>query len=80
LHRLELTPKAGGLPYSLVQLGIDPNSYLVKVVRLLDPLGNITTMRFTDIDTERPVDASLFQFRVPPGVEVIAPPAFPVPR
>jgi outer membrane lipoprotein carrier protein len=80
LHRLELTPKAGSLPYSQVQLGIDPSSYLVKLVRLIDPLGNITTMRFTEIDTERPVDASLFQFQAPPGVEVIAPPAFPVPR
>jgi outer membrane lipoprotein carrier protein len=80
LLRLELTPKAGSLPYAQVQLGIDSNTYLVKLVRLLDPLGNVTTMRFTDIDTERPVDASLFQFQVPPGVEVIAPPAFPAPR
>jgi outer membrane lipoprotein-sorting protein len=63
-----------------VQLGIDPSSYLVKSVRLVDALGNITTMWFSDIDTEGPVDPSLFQFQVPPGVEVISPPVFPVPR
>jgi outer membrane lipoprotein carrier protein len=80
LLRLELTPKAGALPYTQVQLGIDPNSYLVTLVRLVDALGNITTMWFSDIDTEGAIDASLFQFQVPPGVEVIAPPAFPVPR
>jgi outer membrane lipoprotein carrier protein len=80
LLQLELTPKAGALPYGQVQLGIDPSSYLVKSVRLVDALGNITTMWFSDIDTEGPVDPSLFQFQVPPGVEVISPPVFPVPR
>jgi outer membrane lipoprotein carrier protein len=78
--RLELTPKAGAIPYTQVQLGIDPTSYLVTLVRLVDPLGNITTMWFSDIDTEGPVDPSLFQFQVPPGVEVTSPPTLPVPR
>jgi outer membrane lipoprotein carrier protein len=77
---LELTPKAGALPHTRVQLGIDPNSYLVRRVRLTDALGNITTMWFSNIDTEGRVEPSLFQFQVPPGVEVISPPVFPVPR
>jgi outer membrane lipoprotein carrier protein len=77
---LELTPKAGALPHTLVQLGIDPTSYLVKRVRLTDPLGNITTMWFSNIDTEGRVEPSMFQFQVPPGVEVISPPVFPGPR
>jgi outer membrane lipoprotein-sorting protein len=63
-----------------VQLGIDPNTYLVQRVRLLDTLGNITTMWLADIDTQGAVEASLFQFQVPPGVDVISPPVFPVPR
>jgi outer membrane lipoprotein carrier protein len=78
--RLELTPRAGALPYTQVQLGIDPSSYLVRLVRLVDTLGNITTMRFSDIDTEGAVEPSLFQFQVPSGVEVMSPPVFPVPR
>lgn len=80
LLQLELTPKTGTVPYALVQLGIDANSYLVRRVRLSDALGNITTMWFEDIDTEQPVNPSLFQFQVPPGVDVISPPVFPVPR
>jgi outer membrane lipoprotein carrier protein len=80
LVRLELMPKEGALPYTQVQLGVDPSSYLVRWVRLVDPLGNITTMWFSDIDTESAVAPSLFQFQAPPGVDVIAPPAFPVPR
>jgi outer membrane lipoprotein carrier protein len=80
LLRLELTPKAGALPSSQVQLGIDAVSDLVTLVRVVDAVGNITTMWFSDIDTEAAVDVSLFQFQVPPGVEVITPPAFPVPR
>jgi outer membrane lipoprotein carrier protein len=78
--RLELTPKEGALPYAQVQLGIDPSSYQVVRVRLVDPLGNVTTMWFSDIDTAGAVDPALFQFQVPPGVDVISPPAFPVPR
>ncbi len=80
LLRLELIPKADALPSAQVELGIDAVSYLVTLVRLVDALGNITTMWFSDIDTEAAVDASLFQFQVPPGVEVITPPTFPVPR
>lgn len=80
LLQLELTPKAGALPHTQVQLGIDSRSYLVQRVRLIDALGNTTTMWFSDIDTEGTVDPSLFQFQVPPGVDVISPPAFPLPR
>jgi outer membrane lipoprotein carrier protein len=80
LLRLELTPKEGALPYAQVQLGIDPSSYQVVRVRLVDPLGNVTTMWFSDIDTGGAVDPALFQFQVPPGVDVISPPAFPAPR
>ncbi len=78
--RLELTPKEGTLPYSQVELGIHPTSYQVVRVKLVDPLGSVTTMWFTDIDTQAAVDPSLFQFQVPSGVDVIAPPVFPVPR
>ncbi|HEX9872573.1 MAG TPA: outer membrane lipoprotein chaperone LolA [Candidatus Tectomicrobia bacterium] len=80
LLQLKLTPKVGALPYTQVQLGIDPVSYLVRQVRLIDPMGNMTTMWFADLDTEGAVAPSLFQFQVPPGVDVIAPPVFPVPR
>jgi outer membrane lipoprotein carrier protein len=80
LLQLELTPKGETLLYTQVDLGIDPSSYLVKLVRVVDALGNMTAMWFSDIDTEAAVAPSLFQFHVPPGVEVMAPPVFPGPR
>jgi outer membrane lipoprotein carrier protein len=80
LLQLEVTPKGGALPYAHVRLGIDPSSYLVTQVQLVDALGNSTSMWFSDIDTEGAVEPSWFQFQVPPGVDVIAPPVFPVPR
>ncbi len=80
LLQLELTPKGETLPYTRVYLGIDPSSYLVQLVRVVDALGNMTAMWFSDIDTEAAVPPSLFQFHVPPGVEVMAPPVFPGPR
>ena len=80
LLQLELTPKGEALPYTQVFLGIDPSSYLVKLVRVIDAVGTMTAMWFSDIDTEAAVAPSLFQFQVPPGVEVVAPPVFPGPR
>jgi outer membrane lipoprotein carrier protein len=80
LLQLELTPKGEALPYTQVYLGIDPSSYLVKLVRVIDGVGNTTAMWFSNIDTEAPVAPSLFQFQVPPGIEVMAPPVFPGPR
>jgi outer membrane lipoprotein carrier protein len=80
LLQLELSPKGEAVPYTQVFLGIDPSSYLVKLVRVIDGVGNMTAMWFTNIDTEAPVASSLFQFQVPPGIEVMAPPVFPGPR
>jgi outer membrane lipoprotein carrier protein len=80
LLQLELIPKEGLSQYAGVQLGIDPTSYLVVRVALGDAVGNLTTMWFSDIDTRRAIDPALFQFQVPPGVEVITPPTLPVPR
>jgi outer membrane lipoprotein carrier protein len=78
--QLELTPKGETLPYTRISLGIDPSSYLVTLVRVVDATGSMTAMWFSDIDTEAAVAPSLFQFHVPPGVEVMAPPVFPGPR
>ena len=80
LLQLELTPKGEALLYTQVYLGIDPSSYLVTLVRVIDAAGNMTTMWFSDIDTEAAIAPSLFQLHVPPGVEVMAPPVFPGPR
>ena len=80
LLELELAPKGEAMPYTEVDLGVDPDSYLVKLVRVVDAAGNMTAMWFSDINTEAAVAPSLFQFQVPPGVEVMAPPVFPGPR
>lgn len=80
LLRLELTPKEETVQLSQVQLGIDPHSYLVLHVTLIDPLGNVTTMSFAGIDTEGAVDPALFHFDVPAGVDVVTPPLMPAPR
>jgi outer membrane lipoprotein carrier protein len=75
--QLELTPKGESFPFMQVSLGVDPNSGLVQLVRVIDAAGHMTAMWFSEIDTEAAVAPSLFQFHVPPGVEVMAPPVFP---
>lgn len=77
---LQLHPKRGQGYLSQMSLGIDPTSYLTVKVTMSDPLGNVTTLVFSEIDTNVEIDPSLFQFRVPPGVEVVTPPSVPTPR
>jgi outer membrane lipoprotein carrier protein len=77
LLTLQLTPRAEPAHLSEVRLGIDPGSYLIVRVTLIDALGSVTTIRFSDINTEVAIDPSLFQFQVPPGVEVVSPPLSP---
>jgi outer membrane lipoprotein-sorting protein len=38
-----------------------------------DPLGNTTRLRFNNINRNVPLEDSLFQFDIPPGVDIIEP-------
>jgi outer membrane lipoprotein-sorting protein len=40
-------------------------------VDVFDGLGNVTRTRFTDIKTNINLSGSFFQFKVPPGTEII---------
>lgn len=80
LLTLHLTPKGDQANLSPMRLGIDPTSYLTAKVTVSDPLGNVTILFFSEIETDVTVDPALFQFKVPPGVEVVTPPPVPVPR
>src|ERR671925_2081824 len=42
LLELDLAPKDATIPYTEVHLGVDPNSYLVNLVREVDAVGNMT--------------------------------------
>jgi outer membrane lipoprotein carrier protein len=70
LTNLKLVPKSQG---NTVELGLDPNNYDVETIRVIDQLGNVTSLKFTDIVNNAPVSDSIFKFALPPGADIVRP-------
>jgi outer membrane lipoprotein carrier protein len=47
----------------------------VEEARVVDPVGTTTRIIFSNEKRNQPIDAGLFRFTPPPGVDVIRPPA-----
>jgi outer membrane lipoprotein carrier protein len=68
---MEITPKETHPAISKLILAVDKKTYLVIQVDVFDGLGNVTRTRFADIKTNTNLSSSFFQFKVPPGTEII---------
>lgn len=68
---LELVPKEPYAALSKLTLTVDKKSYYVIQADVFDGLGNVTRTRFTDIQTNKNLPNSFFQFSIPPGAEVL---------
>lgn len=69
LQWLELLPKQGESSFELVRLGFNKKG--LRVMELLDGLGQTTRMQFHKVEVNPSLDAKLFQFTPPEGVDVI---------
>lgn len=68
---IEMAPKEPHPAVSKLSLAVDRKTNFVIQVDVFDGLGNVTRTRFTDIKTNMNLSGSFFQFKVPPGTEVI---------
>jgi outer membrane lipoprotein carrier protein len=68
---IEITPKESHPAVSKLSLTVDRKTYFVIQVDVFDGLGNVTRTRFADIKTNISLSSSFFQFKVPPGTEII---------
>jgi outer membrane lipoprotein carrier protein len=69
-HRpLRLVPRGGTADYQTLLLETGPD-HLPRVLVVIDALGGRITYRFTDLRKVATLDAGLFRFTPPPGVEV----------
>jgi len=68
---IEIAPKESHPAVSKLSLTVDRKTYFVIQVDVFDGLGNVTRTRFTDIKTNISLSGSFFQFKVPPGAEII---------
>jgi outer membrane lipoprotein carrier protein len=70
LTNLKLVPKGEG---NTVELGLNPENFDVETIRVIDQLGNVTSLKFTNIVNNTPVSDTIFKFAVPPGADIVRP-------
>jgi outer membrane lipoprotein carrier protein len=66
------TEELGGLAF-----GVERTTFDIVEAAVTDPLGNVTTLTFSDVARNVDVPDSTFAFQVPPGSDVITPPGSP---
>lgn len=69
LDWVELEPRSEAADFAGVRVGFRDGE--LKVMELIDALGQLTVIRFSEISVNPPLDAALFQFVPPPGADVI---------
>jgi outer membrane lipoprotein carrier protein len=74
--RMKLVPKQDREIGTIV-LDVDPKSYDIVGAEITDPLGNVTRLVFTTMKRDVGLDDAKFEFVVPPGTDVVEPPANP---
>lgn len=52
-------------------LGVDARTYDIVWVRMIDPVGNVTAVRFSQLKRGVGLKDSLFQFDAPKGAEIV---------
>jgi outer membrane lipoprotein carrier protein len=68
---VELVPKEPHAGLSKLVLTVDKKMYFVTQADVVDMLGNVTRTRFMDIKTNVGLQASFFNFSIPPGADVM---------
>ena len=77
LPLMALTPKAVPSPDHpplRIVVQVHPKTYFIKSVTIQEPSGNLSTFEFTNLKANTGLKKSLFEFQVPPGVEVVTAP------
>ena len=69
LRWLRLTPKLADSEYQRVEIGVTDVD--VVRMRLHDNLNQVTDLSFIDADKETQVNAAIFEFIIPAGVDVV---------
>ncbi len=58
-----------------IVLEVQPKTYYIKTLHIHEISGNISTFEFTNLQANTGLKDDLFEFTVPPGVEVVKAPA-----
>lgn len=72
-YRLRLTAKKDADAFGTLDLTVNAQTFDIEQAVVTDPLGNITRLRFSDIDRTAQIHDEAFHFSPPPGIDVIEP-------
>ncbi len=70
-YALKLIPLEKQLDLSEIFVNLDKNSLDIVSVTTLNAYGDKTTIRFTNLNFEKDMDASLFNFKIPEDADVV---------
>ncbi|MGH8009038.1 MAG: outer membrane lipoprotein chaperone LolA [Candidatus Binatia bacterium] len=73
IYNLRLTPKKDPEAVGFLDLAVSAKTFDILQATVTDPLGNITRLRFSNIDRTASLEDTLFRFTAPPGVDVVEP-------
>ena len=73
--RLRLRPRAREADVGALVLELASATYDIVGAVVTDATGGITRWVFSDMERNVPLDDALFEFTVPPGVDVVSPPS-----
>jgi outer membrane lipoprotein carrier protein len=68
---LALLPRRQGGEVGRLRLTVETENYDIIGAEIVDPLGNVTRLRFSELKRNVGLDDSLFEFELPDGVDVI---------
>jgi len=71
---LALRPRKAAGELGQLRLVVDATSYDIVGAEIVDPVGNVTRLAFSDLKRNTGVDEAQFHFEVPAGVDVIEAP------
>ena len=70
LTYVTLRPRQGG---NTIELGMEPKSGDIRRLKIVDQLGNVTSLEFSDIRDNVEITDSEFDFTPPAGADIVAP-------
>lgn len=66
----ELTPRAEQVSFTAIRLGFDGDT--LRVMELTDAFGQLTRLRFAEVERNPDLEPGLFQFTPPQGADVFS--------
>ena len=72
--KLALQPRRRDADLGGLRLEVDPRTYDIVAAEVVDPVGNVTRLSFSEMRRNGGIEDSVFRFEVPAGIDVIEAP------